>query len=669
MKVKKEMNALDLMCILEELKSNFKNLFIVNAYQISSSHFIFKFRERDVGTFNLIFEVGRRLHKTNFEYEKPSLITSFCRFIRKNFNRCRVVGLNQHDFDRVIQLRVSSKSMGELGLIFELVREGNLIVVDSSNKILSVLKPMKMRDRDLVPGVYYKYPPLRGLDPLSCSPTILKDEFSRIKTSVVRALTRVMNLPGEIAEEICLRVGIDKLRDANDLKLSEVEGILEVFNNLLSDVRDLNLNPQIVYHGDRIISVVPFEFEIYGDFDKEYYDSFNDAVDIYFHKLSLLEEEELKSKLRFEVEAKFKAIMDRQLRHYEELTRKASRYRLWAELIMENLTLIQDAIDSIHRLSRMGFSWSDISSRLSELVEDHVKVVCDSFNAKDKILNVKLRGQVIPIDINLSAAANASQFFDRAKRLDRRAINAKRAIEELKLKIDGEVERSLRERIVRPVKIIGVVRKKKWYENFRWFISSNGFLVVGGRDASQNEALVRKRLDGEDIFVHAEIHGAPAVIIKSGGKSVPDETLLEAAQFAVSYSRAWSVGLEVASAFWVYGNQVSKTPPSGEFLARGAFMIYGKRNYLKNIPLRIAIGVEFVDGYLRVIAGPPSAIRKITKYYLTLAPGDIPRDETVKRIKSALISVVDDFLKDGVKRIPLHAFLEFLPKGSFRFIK
>lgn len=668
MKVKREMNALDLMCVVEELKAGFDDVYFVNVYQISPFHFIFKLRQRDSGSLNLIFEVGRRFHITNFDYEKPSLISSFCRFIRKNFNRARVVELSQYDFDRIIQLTVASRSMGELSLLLELVREGNLIIVDSSKRILSVLKPVRMRDRDLIPRTIYKYPPMRGLNPLTCSSSMLRDRLLEMKGGVVQALTRAMNLPGEVAEEICLRAGVEKSSDASGLALNEIELMLDVFHKMLSDVKNFNLTPQIVYREGKVLTVLPFDFGIYDDFEREHYDSFNNAVDIYFHKLSLLEEEELRSKFKLEVEAKFRAIIDKQLKHCGELSVKASKYRRWAKLLMENLALVQRAIDNVHSLNKMGFSWREIASGLDELMEGQVKVLCSSFNPKDKVLDVKLDDQVIPLDINLSAAANASRFFDRAKRLHRRAINAERAVEEIRLKIRDEVERYLRRRIVKPVKVIGVVRRKKWYENFRWFVSSHGFLVVGGRDASQNESLVRRRLDGDDVFVHAEIHGAPAVIIKSEGRSVPSETIWEAAQFAVSYSRAWAVGLEAAAAFWVHGDKVSKTPPSGEYLTRGAFMIYGKRNYLKNIPLRISIGVEFVDDHLRLIAGPPSAIRILARHHVSLAPGDIPRDEAAKRVKNILIDLANASFKDGLRRMSLSMFLELLPKGGFRFL-
>ncbi len=38
--------------------------------------------------------------------------------------------------------------------------------------------------------------------------------------------------------------------------------------------------------------------------------------------------------------------------------------------------------------------------------------------------------------------------------------------------------------------------------------------MLGGRDASQNEELVKKYMGGQDLFVHADVHGASVVIVK-----------------------------------------------------------------------------------------------------------------------------------------------------------
>lgn len=67
-----------------------------------------------------------------------------------------------------------------------------------------------------------------------------------------------------------------------------------------------------------------------------------------------------------------------------------------------------------------------------------------------------------------------------------------------------------------------IQRKVFWFEKFIWFISSENYLVIGGRNAQQNEALVKKYMNKDDLFMHSELHGAAVVILKNpSGKPVP----------------------------------------------------------------------------------------------------------------------------------------------------
>ncbi len=50
-------------------------------------------------------------------------------------------------------------------------------------------------------------------------------------------------------------------------------------------------------------------------------------------------------------------------------------------------------------------------------------------------------------------------------------------------------------------------------------------------------------------------------------------------------------------------------------MRKGAFIIRGERNYFKDVPLGIAVGLE-LKGETRIIGGPVSAVRKHGDYIL-----------------------------------------------------
>jgi predicted ribosome quality control (RQC) complex YloA/Tae2 family protein len=228
----------------------------------------------------------------------------------------------------------------------------------------------------------------------------------------------------------------------------------------------------------------------------------------------------------------------------------------------------------------------------------------------------------ITLDVKKSLEENASDYFERAKKARKKSEAAKKAF--------GELDKRIKEKEIRKEKTIEKIRKKEWFEKFKWFISSDGFLVIAGRDATTNEIVIKKHTDKNDIVFHTEMSGSPFVVVKAD-KKIPEQTIKEAAEFTVTNSRAWKRGLKTAEVYWIKPDQVSKQAKSGEYIARGAFMIYGDRNYL-NPEVNLAIGV-YKD---KIMAGPVSAVKKHCKEFLIIIQGDKKTSDVAKKIKEKL---------------------------------
>jgi hypothetical protein len=126
----------------------------------------------------------------------------------------------------------------------------------------------------------------------------------------------------------------------------------------------------------------------------------------------------------------------------------------------------------------------------------------------------------------------------------------------------------------------------------------------------------------QDIYVHADVHGAPSVVIKNG-KDAKEEDLREACVFALTQSRAWNSSIPDGTAFWVYPDQVSKTPQAGEFLPKGAFVIRSKRNYISHLPMTLAVGEITYEKTRKVMCGPIESVSKMSRKYVTIVPTKI----------------------------------------------
>lgn len=255
------------------------------------------------------------------------------------------------------------------------------------------------------------------------------------------------------------------------------------------------------------------------------------------------------------------------------------------------------------------------------------------------------------LDLAKGVEQNASDYFEKAKKMKKKIKGAEEALQQNIKKLE-ELEKkkekfeSQEERIKNTI-----ARKKEWYEKFRWFFSSDDFLVIGGRDATSNEIVIKKHTDASDLVLHTDLAGSPFFVIKSEGKKIPETTIKEAADATCTFSRAWKLGLQSSDVFYVSPEQVSKKTKAGEYMGKGAFMVYGKSNYVEN-KVNLAIGITKDRA---IMSGPVEAIRKNCEKFVTLKQGNEKVSSIAKKINYKLGGNLD-----------LDEIIRALPAGNFK---
>lgn len=229
----------------------------------------------------------------------------------------------------------------------------------------------------------------------------------------------------------------------------------------------------------------------------------------------------------------------------------------------------------------------------AEEVAEKTKAQKGKKNKKDKGPTNTLqknKPMLVDLDLNLSAYANAKKFYDHKRTAAKKEQKTVEAAHKAFKSAEKKTKQTLKE--VQTVTTIQKARKVYWFEKFLWFVSSENYLVIAGRDQQQNEMIVKRYLRAGDIYVHADLHGATSCVIKNpSGNPVPPRSLTEAGTMAVCYSAAWDAKV-ITSAWWVHHHQVSKTAPSGEYLTTGSFMVRGKKNYMP--PSYLMMGFSFL---------------------------------------------------------------------------
>jgi predicted ribosome quality control (RQC) complex YloA/Tae2 family protein len=389
------------------------------------------------------------------------------------------------------------------------------------------------------------------------------------------------------------------------------------------------------------------------------YGSLNDAVDEFFSKVDMHRHARAAQAQRRQAEKKVESIKQDQEKRVRELHDEVLHRELCARAITTAVQEVDRAILVVRSAVASGMSWSELDelvaaekargNPIAALIEktklDSNEVVLrlpnpdllyatsasDSGGSTDrgsgsdsdsgsessgsgssdelmrstgerrrkgKARPAQPQSVTVSVDINLSAYANVSAHFSTKKsaavKVERTIEQSNKVLDDAERRFKAEMERH---EAANKIKAVRIARRANWFERFRWFITSEGFLVLSGRDAQQNELIVKRFLrkaPHNDVYVHADVHGASSCIVRTPrpGVAVPPESLRQAGIMTVCQSSAWNAKI-VTSAWWVSAEQVSKTAPSGEYLTTGSFMIRGKKNFLPPCRLELVFGFIF----------------------------------------------------------------------------
>jgi predicted ribosome quality control (RQC) complex YloA/Tae2 family protein len=444
---------------------------------------------------------------------------------------------------------------------------------------------------------------------------------------------------------------------------------------LLSAVSDFKTEPHVVLgEDDRFVDAVPFKLKRYEGLKSKSYGSFNEALDEYFLKATAAEKAGVSvevDKLTREAE-RLKRMVAEQEKALREDEKKAEHYRQIGDSVYAHSSEFQAFLDRFATAKQEGKDWQRLISEIMAAKKVKGDSFVESFDSRNLLANVCVDNRRFSLNLRRTLYENAAEYYERGKKAKQKASGALTALEGTRKKL-AEAEQKMRraeEQKTKPMEVMEElvkrkVKRKEWYEKFRWFTSSDGFLVVAGKDAVSNEVLVKKYTAQEDVVFHAEITGSPFVVIKAEGKPVSEQALKEASEAAASYSRAWRENAGTADVYWVKVDQLSKSGPSGESVPHGAFFVVGKRNWYRNTPLRVAIGI-CVGEETTFVGGPIDSVKAKTKTYAVVQPGNYQGKELLQMILRTLTAKLSKEQKERAGKTSIEQVREFVPytKGT-----
>ena len=624
--------GIELAYLIKEIGHEIEGCYVSNIYGINRNSLLFKMRHPDKPDIMLMLStMGMWTTSKKIDPIEPNKLL---RRLRSDLLRSKIEKVEQIGTERIAYLTFSNFD-NRFVLIVEFFGEGNMLLCNYSKKILALMHSIDVRHRQLRIGLEYKPPPEDGIDIID----LKKEEFKEIlstSTSIGKIIGRGLGLPKKYVEEIIRLSSIDRTKPSDEISEDEFESLFDVIRITISNVINGVHDPTIITDAEKS-DIFPIRFSDDNTGAREV-PSFNEGLDIIFTE-RILE----KGKSLYGEEAQ---------KRISELQNRLEEQKNAIEIVQKKSKNIADVANLLFSMQSEGKSKISEPEVVKALKNQNAELV------KEKGVPIlKIDDAKVKIELDAPLPSLASILFDESKK-QKGAITS---IEKLIEKTEDQLEKTIEKGEIAKGSVgFSDIRKKNWYERYRWFFTSDGLLAVGGRDSSSNSALVRKHMESDDKIFHAEINGSPFFILKDTNEDLMPLSLEETAYATVCFSRAWQASAHGLNSFWVKPDQIKKAAPTGQSMGKGSFMIYGTRNFIKVASLKLAVGIMKENENYLLVSGPVEPIKKNCLCYVIIEPGGSPISDVAKKIRAEFNKSDEKFQKLFV----VDDYVRALPTGS-----
>jgi len=622
--------GIELRYLVDTISEQVQGYYVSNIYGITKDSILFKLHHTEKSDlFMMVSTYGVWLTKVKIDQVEPNRLL---KRLRSDLLRLKLKKIEQIGAERIAYFTFEGFGK-EFVLVGEFFGDGNILLCSNEMKILALQHSIEVRHRKLSVGLEYVVPPNSGLDIFN----IVQSDFDELKTTDLVAAKwfgRTLGLPKKYVEGVFDMANIDGKKIGNLLNDDEIKVIFETTKKIVTDVTSGNHEAVIVKNEKT--EVLPLKLgKLNGEITSA--DSFIDGLDTVFTDNIVTKGKSIQS-----------SGSDKKIK---ELQTQISEQQKAIETVKERSKNVTNVANSLYQMISSGIISIEDTAAQEILAQNNAKLTSEK-----GISLIVVQDEKIKINTKSPLQSIASVLFNEAKKQS----GAIKSIEDIKSKTEKKLEKlQNKTESEQDIMLVTEIRKKNWYERYRWFNTSDDYLVVGGRDAASNSAVVRKHLVKNDKIFHADIFGSPFFIIKNA-ENAPDTSMNEVAHATVCFSRAWREGLYGVKAYWVHPEQVKKSAPSGEFLPKGSFTIEGQRNFINPGNLRLAVGIIPQDDGYALTCGPPETIKKNSICCAIIEPHGLEMVDAAKKIRIEFSKIHEEI----TKKISIDDFVRVMPAGK-----
>lgn len=525
--------------IKNEILEEMKNGRIEKIYQPSKQDIILSFRlpKKNKKLLLSVDANNPRLHFTNMQLENPPSPPMFCMLLRKHIGTGKLINVRQHGLDRILFLDFECvNELGDLNTItlaIEIMgRHSNVILIAENGKIIDSIKRISNEIssvRMVLPGISYNPPPSQNK--INIITSDINSSFNILMQSTTEDLNKALLLNFEGLSPLTSREIIFKATKGLDIKKSKLSEFYK--NRIVSELEFLkniliSNTKNLQSFSDDNIGLQDFSFmniEQYGSIAKiDKYDSCSELMDDFFSK----KDQSTRMKQRSH--------------HLLKLLINISD-RITKKLSLQKSELLNYKNRDILRV------YGDlIQSNLYNIKKDDSDLIVQNFYSETMELIT------IPLDKKLTPNQNAQKYYNEYKKAGVAENILTKLMKQSELEIiyldsvydsltrtNSESELiEIREELCEQG-YIKVAKNKKQYLKSKppiKYKSSDGFLILCGRNNKQNDILTLKYAKKSDMWLHTQSIAGSHIIISSDGSDISNTAIEEAAIIAAFHSKA-----------------------------------------------------------------------------------------------------------------------------------
>ncbi|MGN0297726.1 MAG: NFACT family protein [Lachnospiraceae bacterium] len=474
------------------------------------------------------------IYFTDTSRQNPATAPNFCMLLRKHIGNGRIVSVSQPGLERIVDIEIEHlDEMGDLcikHLIFELMgKHSNIIFCDENKKIIDSIKHVSAQMssvREVLPGREYFIPDTQNKkNPLDITLDEILPLYSDSRIVYKFFYSIFTGISPLISQEIAWRAGIDSNMPVNALSEAEKLHLSNIFLQMMESVKQNQFTPNIVFEDGEPKEFSALLLESCSHMETQTYSTMSEVLEFYYAARNQISNMKQKTA---EMRKNVQTLLERARKKYDlqekqlKDTEKREKYRIYGEL-----------------LTAYGYT----------IEAGQKKAVLNNYYTGEDI--------IVPLDENLSPQENAKKYFERYNKLKRTyealtdliqetgdevqhlesiaiSIDLASSVEDL-VEIKQEMYQAgySKKNAVNPKN----GKKQKVTSKPHHYRSYDGFDIYVGKNNFQNEEVTFKLADGGDIWMHAKNMPGSHVIIKTGGREVPDRTYEEGGRLAAYYSK------------------------------------------------------------------------------------------------------------------------------------